>query len=114
MHTPSLTWLRDVTGVHSYRQIGEAIGKSQTTVMRWARNGIPLDAIVRICVDYRRDLLDTLVELGMLAAQDRRHLTRNLDTVPTRRLTAEVHRRVLEHDRKKRAQAPRIATASPP
>lgn len=98
MDTPVLAWLRDITGVSSYRQIGERVGTSQTTILRWSRNGIPFDSLVRICVEAKLDLLDAMVKLRMLSADDRRKLTRSLDSVPTHWLSAELHRRVLEHE----------------
>jgi len=98
MDTPALRWLREITGATSYRRIGEQVGTSQTTILRWSRNGIPFDSLVRICIDRHLDLLDAMVSLEMVSKEDRRRLTMSLDTIPTTRLTAELHRRATRRD----------------
>ena len=91
-------WLQKVTGAKGARQIGEQLGYSHTTVLRWIRSGVPADVVMDIAARAAADILGALVEVGWIDEAGVTHLLEHvsLERVPQHRLTEELHRRALK------------------
>ena len=99
MDTPTARWLETISGQTSARKIGAELGRGRSTISRWKRDGIPLAALIRLCVDRELDLPAALVAVGVITEAESRRLPRNLAVVPLWHLTAELHRRAVKQRR---------------
>lgn len=107
---PQMKWLRELTGATSYREIAVRLGRSHTTINRWAKDGIPPHTVLRLVVEHEVDVFDALEALGWMSPEERARIAPTIDhlpdaeSLPTDALTAEVyrlsgvvHERVTEH-----------------
>lgn len=75
----------------SMRAIGEQLGYSHTTILRWVRDGIPPEKVISIARATGQDVTEALAAVGWLSLEDLEVLER----MPTAVLTAELHRRAI-------------------
>lgn len=94
-------WVARVTGGETSRQVGERIGRSHTTALRWMHDGAGPEAVIALAVAYEADVIEALVVSGWLAAKDVPHLNLGsaLRELPPTNLTAELHRRAVLAER---------------
>lgn len=90
-------WVARVTGGETSRQVGERIGRSHTTALRWMRDGASPEAVIGLALAYEADVVEALVVSGWLAAKDVRRLNLGLALrqLPPTNLTGELHRRAV-------------------
>lgn len=90
-------WVRKATGGATSRQVGQRIGHSHTTALKWMRDGASPEAVIALAVAYNADVIGALVAAGWLPAEDVANL--NFDAALRRlssvKLTAEIHRRAI-------------------
>jgi len=91
-------WVHKVTEGASSREVGERIGHSHTTALRWMKDGASPEAVIALALAYQADPIQAMVAAGWLRADLVKDL--NLDgalkSLSTLKLAAEVHRRVAE------------------
>ena len=89
-------WVSRVTRGETSRQVGERIGHSHSTALRWMRDPSP-DQVISLAVAYNADVVEALVAAGWLAEGDVGLL--NLDVTLRRlssvKLTRELYRRAV-------------------
>lgn len=88
-------WVRETTGNASSRAVAERIGRSHTTALKWMRDPSP-EAVIAFALAYDVNVVEALVAAGWLNSMDesQQNLLRHLSSV---KLTAELHRRALNH-----------------
>ena len=90
-------WVERVTSGGTSRQVGERIGHSHTTALRWMHDGAPPEAVIALALAYDADVFEALVAAGWLRREDVAGL--NIETALRRlssvRLTRELYRRAL-------------------
>lgn len=98
-----IAWLQRTTGETSARGIARKVGRSHTTVIRWQREGVPPDAVVDAAIALDADVFEALVAAGWLSPEEvsRVNLDVTLRQIKTVRLTAELHRRAIEKERRR-------------
>ena len=100
-------WVARVTRGETSRQVGERIGHSHTTALRWMHDGASPEAVIGLALAYDADVVEALVVSGWLEAKDVRRL--NLDSalrqLPPTHLTGELHRRAREAEAARRERA---------
>lgn len=94
-------WVRKTTNNATSREVGERIGRSHTTALKWMHSPTP-EHVIRLAVAYNADLIAGLVAAGLLPEADAANLNldRTLKSQPTVKLAAELYRRALATSRK--------------
>jgi IS30 family transposase len=96
-------WLDNTTGGASQRKIAQRIHRSPSTVSRWLRAGVPPEAAIQIAIGYHADLYEALIAAGWLKPSDIEKIdtTSRLTKQATTKLTAELHRRAINAEKRK-------------
>lgn len=86
-------WVRLTTRDATSRQVGQRIGHSHTTALKWMRDPSP-EAVIAFAVAYDADVITALVAAGWLNDVDESEAA-IIRKLPTVKLTAELHRRAV-------------------
>lgn len=95
------SWVRDVTGGASARQIALRIHRGHTSMQRWLRTGDPpAEVVIDVARAYQADPIAGLLAAGCLSKDELvPHLRSVLRYTPLTFLTDEVHERAVVWER---------------
>lgn len=101
-------WVRVTTNRATSRQIGQRIGRSHTTALKWMHDPVSPEAVIALARAYNADLLRAFVAAGWLDEADLQlTMEEALQKVASHKLTGELHRRAVKAYEKLRAEADR-------
>jgi transcriptional regulator with XRE-family HTH domain len=90
-------WFERVTRGETQQQIGDRLGVSRSTVVRWMRHGVlEPNELLALARAYKADPLQGLLASGWLTMEDLRNggMTYILSQTPTRLLVNELYKRL--------------------
>ena len=89
-------WVEKTTAGDTSREVGDKIGHSHTTALKWMHEPTPQHAI-GLALAYNSDILGALVAVGLLSQEeaDRLNLDKALAKLSSIKLTGELYRRAV-------------------
>lgn len=90
-------WVRETTHDAPSREVAKRISRSHTTALKWMHDPT-LEAAISFALAYDADVITALVAAGWFNSVDESQAN-ILRSLPSVKLTAELHRRALLHAR---------------